>query len=591
MRHLIPILACGFLLPLAARAQQMLSPEAHHLRNTEQREWNHYPASAEARELSLSFDLAQPETYRLLTLRQAGLKQTWTITLNDKKIGALDRDQADMEIARAVPAGILKATGNTLVIATKSTAPDDIHVGEIALHAQDHDELTSGSRLSISVTDVDSGSPLPCRLTIVNAERNTLVLLGASSTDRLAVRAGVIYTLDGRAETGLRPGRYRIWAGRGFEYSLSETTVELGAQDSKEIALQLRREVPTPGLVSCDTHLHTLEFARHGDASLVERLITLAGEGIELPISTEHNQHIDYAPEARRIGADPFFTPVVGCEVTTSEGHFNSFPIEPGATPAETKLRPWPGVFRGIYDTPGVKVVILNHPRDLHSGFRPFDSAHFDDDAGKFTDGRVLEANAMEVINSGAQQSDPMQLVRDWFALLRSGHRIAAVGSSDSHTVNYAIPGQARTYVPCPDEDPSGIDVAAAVEAFLEGKTHVSFGLLTTLEQTGDGRVRVRILGPGWAVAIRLTLYRDGEAVGTVAIPPPIGAIPGLKYETSWKIADLALEKGSFLVAVAEGPGIDAPWWPMKVPYQPTSPEYKSYIMGISPAIWPVGRE
>ena len=55
------------------------------------------------------------------------------------------------------------------------------------------------------------------------------------------------------------------------------------------VPLAIRREVATPGLVACDTHVHTLTNSGHGDATIAERVVTLAGEGIELPIATDHN--------------------------------------------------------------------------------------------------------------------------------------------------------------------------------------------------------------------------------------------------------------------------------------------------------------
>jgi hypothetical protein len=285
-------------------------------------------------------------------------------------------------------------------------------------------------------------------------------------------------------------------------------------------------------------------------------------------------------PEAKRIGADKFFTPVTGCEVTTRFGHFNSFPTTVEAKPAQHRLRQWPQIFASIFATPGVQVVILNHPLDLHSDFVPLDT--FDVKTGRFTDGRELKANGIEVINSGAQQSDPMKLVLDWMALLKSGHKISAVGSSDSHTVNFAIAGQARTYIECSDDDPSKINISAAVDSFLAGKTHVSFGLLTLLQREGDN-VTVKILGPSWSKASKLTLFVNGEAVETISIPEPAGNLPGVKFEATRNTQKW--EKG-FVVAVAEGPGISEPWWRMMPPYQNNTPEYNPYVMGVSPAVW-----
>ena len=572
---------------LALANPVVLDSGFHHLRNAEPREWTHFPEKAEMPQWQMTFDRETPDAYKLLTLRQADVKQTWDVTLNGTKLGTLDRDDNDLEHALRIPPATLKDVRNILEISTSAATPDDIRLGQVTLHQSTRDEISQDAQVSVRVTDAVTNAALPCRLTVVDAKSNSLILLGAKSNDQLAVRAGVIYTLDGTATFGMRAGRYRLWAGRGFEYGLTETTFELEAGASKEIALKLRREVQTPGLVACDTHLHTHQFARHGDASLVERLITIAGEGIELPISTEHDQHIDYTAEANRIGAAKHFTPVLGCEVTTQLGHFNSFPIVAGSAPAQHQLRPWPQIFENIFATPGVRVAILNHPRDLHAGFRPLDPAHFDAETGQFTDGRELKANGLEVINSGAQQSDPMQLVHDWMALLRSGHKISAVGSSDSHTVNFAIVGQARTYLPCADDDPSQIDVDAAVDAFLSGKTHVSFGLLTLLERADDA-ITVKVLGPGWTRASKLTLFVDGKTVDEITIPEAIGKNVGHKLEKTWSLVQLGISGNErhFLVAVAEGPGITEPWSRMMPPYQSNTPIYKPYVMGISPAVW-----
>ena len=54
------------------------------------------------------------------------------------------------------------------------------------------------------------------------------------------------------------------------------------------------------------------------DSTLDERVLTIAGEGIELPIATEHNRQIDYHAAAVKHAVRQYFTPVVGNEVTTS---------------------------------------------------------------------------------------------------------------------------------------------------------------------------------------------------------------------------------------------------------------------------------
>jgi hypothetical protein len=41
-----------------------------------------------------------------------------------------------------------------------------------------------------------------------------------------------------------------------------------------------------------------------------------------------------------------------------------------------------------------------------------------------------------------------------------------------------------------------------------------------------------------------------------------------------------------YLVAVATGPGIAAPFWPSARPYQPTSSHWESYAIGSTGAVW-----
>jgi hypothetical protein len=193
--------------------------------------------------------------------------------------------------------------------------------------------------------------------------------------------------------------------------------------------------VPTEGYVACDTHVHTVTFSGHGDCTIAERMITLAGEGIELPIATDHNVHVDYRAHAAKAGLSEHFTPVMGNEVTTSVGHFNIFPIQASAEPPDHKSKEWSAIFDGIFGTPGVKIAILNHARDLHGGTRPFGPKLHNAVVGENLDGWPMRFNAMEVVNSGATQTDPLQLFRDWMGLLNAGRLVTPVGASDSHDV------------------------------------------------------------------------------------------------------------------------------------------------------------
>ena len=592
-----------FLGSIALGAEPLVfDSDFHHLRNAEPREWSHYPEEAESARLVSSFDVEKPESFRILTFRQEGTKQNWTISLNGQQLGRLPRDHNHLEHAIALPDGLLKAEENELVVETKSEKPDDIQIGDFALH---HEKLNLvsperaaelekkrgypralpnlGFRVRLSAKA--SGEAIPCRFTIVDTETGALALIGAESDDRLAVREGIVYSIDGEATILLKQGRtYQVTCGRGFEYSIDQQTIDAGKEgEEASLEFSLMREVETPGWVACDPHLHTYEFDRHGDCDLTERLISCAGEGVELAISTGHDKHISYDEESSRIGVDKWMTSVTGCEVTTSLGHFNTFPNQASAKPVEHKLRAWPRIFSDIFATPDVRVCILNHGRDVHRNFTPLAPENFDVGKGTFTQDRELKANAMELINSGAQQTDPMQLVHDWFALLRSGHKITGIGSSDSHTVNFAIPGQGRTYLPVADFDVGKIDVDAAIDSLLEGHGAVSFGLLSLLEILGDS-VTVSVHGPSWTSVSEIVIYRNGESIHTIK---PLGKNrAGLKEEVVFSLEELQAKPGDFLCAVATGPGIADGWWRMMPPYQPDKPDYEPFVMGISPAVF-----
>src|SRR5262249_58305817 len=85
--------------------------------------------------------------------------------------------------------------------------------------------------------------------------------------------------------------------------------------------------------------------------------------------------------------------------------------------------------------TTSPKVIVINHPRDRHAGFQPFGPKRHIAVAGEDLGGCELQANAVEAVNSGAQQTDGMRLFHDWFGLLNSGRRLTPVGASDSHDV------------------------------------------------------------------------------------------------------------------------------------------------------------
>ena len=585
----------------AAPQRQVVEQKLLHLRSGAEREWSEFPETPAGQRLDAKFSSRKNSAEQTLLVRQQDVKQVWNVLLNGTRLGELVRDENDMVVTFAIPASTLIDGENALRIESPSSskaASDDIRVGQIAIQERPVSETLREATVEVEVVDADTKKPLPSRITVLDAN-GAMQTLGAASNDHLAVRPGMAFTSTGRAIFGVPAGRYTIFAGRGFEYSLARAEISLSAGEVAKQTLSIRREVPTEGYVACDTHVHTLTHSGHGDATIDERMITLAGEGIELPIATDHNQHIDYETIANKLAVRSYFTPVIGNEVTTTRGHFNIFPVKADGRVVDHKQTDWRTIFDDIDRTPGVKVKILNHARDLHSGLRPFGPAQHNALVGENLDGWPLRFNAMEVVNSGATQTDPLRLFHDWMGLLNRGLNMTPVGSSDSHDVGRHFVGQGRTYIRCNDQDPGHLDIDEAVNNFIQGRVMVSYGLLAELTvndkyrsgetaSTGDDEVRVdvRVLGPHWVRASQVQLFSNGHVIREAVIPPEADSqLPlGVKWSGGWTIPKPRHDV--HLVAIATGPGVDGLYWRTAKPYQPVSPVWGPRVIGCSGAVW-----
>ena len=595
MRRLLPLVAAISVSAISAPATpRVLDETRYHLGVAGLPEWQEFEsATPHGRQLEITFEGRGEIGESTLLIRQRNVKTTWNVTLNGQKIGTLEPLAQPLVRALAVPAGLVRAAGNRLLIARPPSALlDDIVVGEIALDARPRQQFLAQATLEVVVTDSDRTGALPCRLTLVDAEE-ALAPLQPAADQRVAARTGVIYTGDGTARIGVAPGSYVIYASRGFEYSVATRRLTVRAGETQSVALQIRREVPTPGLIACDTHIHTLTHSKHGDATIDERMLTIAGEGIELAVATDHNVHIDYAEPAARLRMTPHFQSVVGNEVSTKAGHFNAFPVVAGGPVPNAGLTDWTELLHHIRSVSGAKVVTLNHPRDVHQNFTPFGAANFDPDTGEFKTRPKFDCDAIEVVTSAAMQSDVMQLYRDWFALLNHGVRVAAIGASDTHHVSEFILGQSRTYAASVSE-PGRIDVNEICESYVKGRLLVSFGLLVQITvddrhhvgdlATGVGpeiRIGVEVSGPSWVNADRVELFANGIKVREHAIAPT--AAPR-KAQVRWTLP--RPKHDVHLVAIATGPGVTGPFWEIPRPYQPSSKVFNPRVVGSTNPIW-----
>jgi len=351
---------------------------------------------------------------------------------------------------------------------------------------------------------------------------------------------------------------------------MATVPVAVSTDAAQGLTLALRHEVDTTGWIAADTHIHTLTYSGHGDSSVEERVVTIAGEGIELPIATDHNHHTDYRPAQHALHLNRLFTPVIGNEVTTDNGHMNAFPFQADTPIPDHAQTDWARLVEGIRAR-GAQVVILNHPRWPDQGRDPLTRFTFDDRTGGNLDGQRFTFDCLELVNSDASTQPTEAVLPVWYALLNRGLRFPGVGASDSHHVGVIV-GQGRTYVPSASDDPAKIDLAAAIRAFKEGRVSVSHGIFATIEVDGHARMGdvVRVQGgkvtaavtirhPSWIHPARLDLILDGAVAASADLSADlVGDTRTVKVRA---LPVPVATHDQWLVAVVWGDPVTAPCW------------------------------
>lgn len=575
----------------------VIEGDMRHLRNGDAPEWREFETGEPDSVLVVTFQGEANDAPAALELTQYDVRQEWRILLNGEELGALEQDEQLMTIYRPVPAGLIVDGINTLEIRQVGSEVDDVEVGRISLHDRGVSEVLGEGRVTVRVTDAASKAPLPSRLTVVD-DHGALHTVGGPVVDapnrHTAVRTGTIYAGKGVATFALPAGTYRVYATRGFEYGVDSVDVQVQPGSDLERDMAIAREVPTQGWIAADTHVHTLTHSGHGDATEAERVLTLAGEGVELPMITDHNTNVDLGPLTKSMGYDAYFTPVVGNEYTTPAGHFNLFPVQADAPLPDPNVSTWAGVSEQLEAVGRPEVVVLNHARDLHGGFQPFGPEHYMAVAGMPRGGVPVPANAMEVVNSSAQQHDVLRLVKDWLGATNAGAFLAPVGSSDSHDVSRFLVGQGRTYVRVDEDEPERLDVEAAIGSMTRGSVVASFGLLPMITVNGSNgpgdvvpasdeiQIDVRVLAPKWLEASRVVLYVNGREMRVEERLH--GRRTGEKGAVRWTMP--LPDHDVFLAAVAVGPGETPPFWPIPKPYRRMSPDWTPRLVGVTGAVW-----
>jgi len=401
--------------------------------------------------------------------------------------------------------------------------------------------------LELQVRDVSdvAGRGLPARVRVVR--------LFAREAKRVSVLA------EGRQTLRLAPGEYRVTASHGPEWSVAQVHLSLGAGERRSVVLSLERQVSSGRYLGCDLHVHS-EGSPDSRVALGERSASAAAEGLHTAVITDHNRATDLAGFVQGAGA----MLVRGVEVTTWEPEFGHFNVFPSALAPPYK-RSNPERLLSALPVNSGRFVQVNHPRLMrHIGYFEL--------AGPRGRQTVLHAmrhgfDGLEVWN-GYDLHRPAardRVLADWLGLIRSGRRVVATGSSDSHDLVRTLIGYPRTYValqaaPAPD----GLPLAAALRA---GRAFVSNGPVLELSVGGRGPgetlgvargpalvpVRLRVDAPAWMDLASVELWVDGRRALVQGLAPfsqPQKLPDVARAELAW---DLPLGRARSVLAVVRG--------------------------------------
>ncbi len=457
--------------------------------------------------------------------------------------------------------------------------------------------------LTFSVTDTETGALIPARVVFRPPP-------GAGFADSLTapipmpgdpplpgartgatVSPGVVGAPEGvLLQSGfgvvqLPPGDYKLFITRGPAYEAQSVSVHVDVDGTHAVNVGLARSVDTRGWLSADMHIHSgLSF--DSKLPLDRRAISMVTNGVEVLVPTEHHGIYSFAELLPLLGYGPEVAgSVAGDELNFKEGHAGVFPLRydpmqpAGGSIPYQNLNPQgrcdePMIGTNCYTAAdafpimkqlrqGGAIVTINHP-----WFGTSDLGYFTNIGwGAGTGGpfpsplpTVGKFDAFEIVSGyWAESNAESYLLADWFYLLSEGHRITALGNSDTHLINWVRGGWPRTYLRLPIDKPGEITDEMLTDALRGQRAIATTGPFVTLEvegaQIGDraqsktrGRARYRIVAdaPSWISLDEVILFVNGHEARR--FPVPKGRRPRFAVDGVEEIAGDA-----FFVVLATG--------------------------------------
>lgn len=452
------------------------------------------------------------------------------------------------------------------------------HAGKVVAAAESEAAIAFApeARLHVVATDSASGNKMPVRVQIIPKDAPPVTPAEWGVLDEQGGRLHQEFAVTGEATLTVPPGEHRVIVSHGYEWELVDKTVTATAGETTEVEAALAHSVDSTGVMCADFHIHSMHSADSSDP-VVHKVKGAIADGLDLPISSEHEWVIDFQPVIKDLGLDDWAFGMASSELTTfTWGHFGVVPLTPRADATNNGAVEWIGnsptqVFQKVHSLPENPVLIVNHPRsDGFGGY--FSSARWDRTTGAGNELWDDKFEAIEVFNDTDFESNRKATVADWFAFLGYGRKMVAVGSSDSHSLRTSPVGYPRTCMWFGHDDPKKLTPAIVRDAVASGSAIVSGGLMMSVHGPGgerpgqtvkavDGKVEltVKVESPAWITPATLETIVDGKTVSTTPLTP---TGPGPSKRVVEKVTVTLPSAKSWVVFHAKGTGDLAPLHP-----------------------------
>ena len=323
----------------------------------------------------------------------------------------------------------------------------------------DFHDLEDPGRIEFQVSDSRNGAPLDARIVIRAGEKPVVQFLGRTTFFTELSRRGY-------ANIALAPGKYQfgVSAGGGFLAAdvVQELTVPSGKASAARVGIEPLFDPAAHGWYSADLHHHADQAEAVTPARELARSQLAAG--LDVLFVSDHDSTANTGV-LQEIAAARGVAFIPGIELSPSWGHFNAYPLSPGARLAVDTSTASIDMIIAEARREGALVVQVNHP------FIPY--GYFASVAAGVAPGGFNPAFDLIEINSAVAGDDPRVLARIW-SLWSAGHHYYLSAGSDTHDVWNEQSGRVRTYA-----HPDGrLDARSFVEALKAGHSYVSYGPL-----------------------------------------------------------------------------------------------------------------